>query len=305
MQSMASVAHRIQKILAEKRAASSQAATMTNSRGSLEKEVDKCPECKGMGYLIAEDGWTVLLGPDNRPLVCKCQKQKLTKERMRAAMIPDEFVDAELDNYEVTNPAQETLYNAIISYLNDFEQLMGVKAEERSRQNSIGFIAKFGEQKFKMIRDYKEQAQAKRMHNNFGLGKTHLQVAAAKELIKRGHSVLIVSDVVLMDELMMAKRADDQGASYFKLLGQVINAQVLVWDDIGKSSPSEARKSTYFQIINERYKARRPILFSSNEDVETLGDRIGDGALSRLLGMSRGRLYRVEGPDYRLTGGVQ
>lgn len=143
------------------------------------------------------------------------------------------------------------------------------------------------------------------MYNSFGLGKTHLQIGAAKELINRGHPVLIVSDVMLMDELAQARAADDGSAEFNRILRQVIQYDVLVWDDIGKSNPSEFKRSMYFQIINERYKARRPILFSSNEDMETLADRIGDGALSRLFGMARGRIYRVEGPDYRLTGGIQ
>ncbi|WP_168188855.1 hypothetical protein [Thermoflavimicrobium daqui] len=47
---------------------------------------------------------------------------------------------------------------------------------------------------------------------------------------------------------------------------------------------------------------KRPILFSSNEDIETLAGRIGDGAASRLLGMAKGRIYRVEGADFRLLG---
>jgi DNA replication protein DnaC len=72
-------------------------------------------------------------------------------------------------------------------------------------------------------------------------------------------------------------------------------------DDIGKTNPTKAKRSMYFHIINERYKAQRPIIYSSNEDAESLTDRIGDASASRLLGMSRGRIVRVEGPDYRLT----
>lgn len=292
------VQKRVNKILA-----GSKTQDLTSTRDYSEKE-DKCPDCNGMGYLVAEDGWTVLLGADDRPLECHCQKKKNVQQRMRAAMIPDEFFDARLDSYERSNHTQEALYTAIITYLKEIDQFMKLKPSKRPKQNSIGFVAEIGEQRFKQIHNFEEQQAAKMKYNSFGLGKTHLQIAAAKEMIKRGYSVLVVSDVLLMEELMQAKMADDRSASFFKLLGQVINAEILVWDDIGKSNPTEARKSAYFTIINERYKARRPIIYSSNECTATLPDRIGDGAFSRLMGMSRGHIYRVKGPDYRIGGNL-
>lgn len=106
-----------------------------------------------------------------------------------------------------------------------------------------------------------------------------------------------------MDELMAKKR--EYVEDYNKSLHTVSNVPILVWDDIGKSSPTESRKSAYYQIINERYRNQRPIIFSSNEDVETLADRIGDASSSRLLSMARGRLCQVSGPDYRLVGDLQ
>lgn len=99
---------------------------------------------------------------------------------------------------------------------------------------------------------------------------------------------MVISDVVLLDELMAAKQIRDGGLEANRILGSVIHAPILVWDDIGKSNPTDAKEKAYFHIINERYKAQRPILYSSNEDVETLEDRIGPGATSRLLGMSKG-----------------
>jgi DNA replication protein DnaC len=222
--------------------------------------------------------------------------QKRLIRRMKNAMIPDEFKDAEFFTYNVTNQTQKLLYNAAQDYVANFER---IRTEER---NSIGFIAKYGERRLREIRDPVKRGQAKQKHNNFGLGKTHLQVAIAKELIRRGTSVLIVSDVSLMGDLSQARQYDDEGEEFNRLLGTVVKAPVLVWDDIGKAKISEFRLDMYYTIINERYKARRPIIYSSNEDSETLAERIGDAATSRLFGMSKGRIYAVEGPDYRMMG---
>ena len=78
------------------------------------------------------------------------------------------------------------LYETIVKYLRNFEEIKGTK------QNSLGFIATFGELRIKQLEPSK-RAQAKREHNSFGLGKTHLQVAA-KYLMKQGYSVLLISD---------------------------------------------------------------------------------------------------------------
>lgn len=211
-------------------------------------------------------------------------------------MIPEEFEEAELSTYRVNNQTQAGMLQAIREYLESFEIIKDTK------HNSIGFMAAFGEQRLREIKDSTRRAKEKAMHNNFGLGKTHLQVAAAKELIKGGYAVLCLSDVSFMDELSKARVYDDEGETVNRLLSGAIQAPVLVWDDIGKAKPSDYRLDMYYQIINERYKAKRPILFSSNEDQETLTERIGDAAASRLLGMARGRVFQVEGRDYRLGG---
>lgn len=245
-----------------------------------------CPHGCVDGFIL--DGWTAR--------ECECQIQRRLLARMKNAMIPEEFENAEFSTYRVTNSTQQGMLEAITAYLNDFDRI------RNQQHNSFGFVAVFGEQRLREIKNPAQRAQMKALHNNFGLGKTHLQIAAAKELIRRGYAVLCISDVAFMDELSKARGYNDEGEATNRLLGAVIQAPVLVWDDIGKAKPSEYRLDMYYQIINERYKAKRPIIFSSNEDTETLAERIGDAAASRLFGMAKGRVYAVEGPDYRLVG---
>jgi DNA replication protein DnaC len=207
-------------------------------------------------------------------------------------LIPEEFQNARFDNYKQEYETQRVMYQASVDYLKVFETV------KRTSNNSFGFMAVFGEQRLKEL-PHKERAEMKAKHNNFGLGKTHLQAAMAKWLINHGHSVLMVSDVTFMDDLTQAKMARDEGASLAKLLNSASKVDVLVWDDIGKSKYSEAKESLYYNIINDRYRNHKPILFSSNEDDETLADKIGFAAASRLFGMSKEHLYEVEGTDYR------
>lgn len=230
---------------------------------------------------------------------CRCMSQRAAQSRLQYAMIPEEFDEAAFETYRTDSNVQVGMLQKITEYLKEFDSI-------RSKtSNSFGFIAKFGEQKLRDIKNSAQRSSLKAKHNNFGVGKTHLQMAAAKELIGRGYTVLCISDVAYMDEVSKSRVYNDNGEAVNKLIGAAVQAAVLIWDDIGKAKPSEFRHDMYYQVINERYKTRRPIIFSSNEDSETLSERIGDASASRLLGMARGRVYAVEGPDHRLTGGTK
>ena len=79
------------------------------------------------------------------------------------------------------------LYETIVKYLRNFEEIKGTK------QNSLGFIATFGELRIKQLEPSK-RAQAKREHNSFGLGKHICKWRQRKYLMKQGYSVLLISD---------------------------------------------------------------------------------------------------------------
>jgi DNA replication protein DnaC len=232
---------------------------------------------------------------------CECRERKAWKRRFKQALIPDEFIHANFENYKRLNPFQQTMYQMTVDYLNEFSVL---KQEDGTKKKIIpnknfGLIAVFGEQRLKEL-PISERSIVKQQHNNFGIGKTHLQIALAKRLIKDGFNVLIVSDVTFMDELIQAKMMNDEGETLNRLLHSAIHADVLVWDDIGKAKWSEAKESLYYQIINERYRKQKPIVFNSNEDRGTLSEKIGYAAASRLIGQCGSYLLEVEGEDFRL-----
>ncbi|MGQ0517822.1 ATP-binding protein, partial [Bacillus sp. D-CC] len=86
---------------------------------------------------------------------------------MKNAMIPEEFTNARFDSYKRETKQQKLLYKTMVEYLHYFKQI------KETKQNSLGFVATFGELRIKQLEPAK-RAQAKREHNSFGLGKTHL-----------------------------------------------------------------------------------------------------------------------------------
>ncbi|WP_237680866.1 ATP-binding protein [Heyndrickxia coagulans] len=260
----------------------------------------ECPICKDTEFVFYrnEQGYEVA-----KP--CECRERKAWRRRFRNSMIPDEFTNANFENYQRTSQIQEDMYDLTKRYLQEYKMVTNENGEKKKTVSShnFGLIAVFGEQRLKELPSA-ERAAVKQQHNNFGIGKTHLQIALAKRLIKDGFNVLVVSDVTFMDELIQARMMNDEGEQLNRLLNAATNADVLIWDDIGKVKWSEAKESLYYQIINERYRKQKPIVFNSNEDRGTLAEKIGYAAASRLIGQCGNYLLEAEGTDWRLKKGA-
>lgn len=240
-----------------------------------------CNKCNDTEFVILSN---------NTVGFCGCRKQKELQRRVKSSMIDPANLNATFENFKVLHH-NRIMYECITGYARDFERIRGEK------NNSIGFLALVGEMTIKaanMVDRQKLMAE----HNNFGLGKTHLQSALAMHLINRGVAVLMVNDADVIAELREAQFTNEIGSK----LSEIMNADLLIWDDLGKSKYKEWAQTQVYQIINHRYRHGLPIAFSSNEDPETLAEKIGGATVSRLYQMCRGRWLEVEGPDYRLYG---
>ena len=77
---------------------------------------------------------------------------------------------------------------------------------------------------------------------------------------------------------------------------------LLLLDDVGKESPSNFTRETYWYIIDERVKTGLPVIISSRLEFEgerSLETLMGEDTVSRLYGMTRGEFIEMEGKDYR------
>src|SRR5262249_52931675 len=85
-----------------------------------------------------------------------------------------------------------------------------------------------------------------------GAGKTHLAVAALRELINRGHSGYYCEYGSLLREIQQSyKDSGEQTES--RLLKPLLSAEVLLLDDLGCIKPSDWVRDTVGYILNSRY----------------------------------------------------
>src|ERR1700712_4239147 len=132
-----------------------------------------------------------------------------------------------------------------------------------------------------------------------GVGKSYLGCALGQQGCRRGLRVLYRRMPRLFDELTLAK-AD---GTYAKLLRKLARAQLLILDDLGLGSPSDAQRHDLLEVLEDRYGSRATVVTShlARESWhEWLGDpTLADAILDRLVHNA----YKIDltGPSRRKT----
>ncbi len=161
-----------------------------------------------------------------------------------------------------------------------------------------------------------------------GTGKTHLAVAALRELVEtKGVRGVYLNALELVQQLQMS--FDGGGASREEILAPITEAELLVLDELGAGRLTDWVRDLLYYVINSRYMAQRVTIFTSNyldggatpmarageerhgstdaliasgqlkpaSYEETLADRISARLRSRLFEMCD--LVELRGQDYR------
>jgi DNA replication protein DnaC len=115
---------------------------------------------------------------------------------------------------------------------------------------------------------------------SFGTGKTHLAAAIINALRERRVTARFASAPQLIRAIEDARKSYDQ-TRHIALLQQLAETPLLVLDDIDKIRSTEDRQDFFFLILDQRNKAKRPTIVTTNK-YDDLEKYIGGAALSRL-----------------------
>jgi DNA replication protein DnaC len=142
-----------------------------------------------------------------------------------------------------------------------------------------------------------------------GVGKTHLAVAVLRLVIQQKGARGLFYDTRELLRLIRSTYNPLVRSAEMDVLTPVMQADLLVLDDLGAEKTSEWVEETLNLIVNTRYNERRATLFTSNfenrEDVtdpDSLSARVGFRMWSRLHEMCdfvvlKGVDFRIAGPD--------
>jgi DNA replication protein DnaC len=222
---------------------------------------------------ICEDtGWkSVTIDGVARVTRCECVRGKTLERRLSDARIPPRYQRCTLDTF-VTYPNEELL-----------------RAVESARRFAGAFPVV---QKGLML------------IGPPGIGKTHIAVSALKHVIDRtGAKGLYYDTRALLRDIRNTYNPVTHTAE-MDVIRPVMDAELLVLDDLGAERLTDWVEETMSLIVNTRYNERRATIFTSNyEDLPDEGElnsllvRVGFRLHSRLREMCE--FLEYDGPDYR------
>lgn len=127
-----------------------------------------------------------------------------------------------------------------------------------------------------------------------GLGKTHLSLSIASELLKKGYSVVYRS----VPEFVRVLNSDQFGKTDNNTIQLVSDCDLLILDDLGAEHSTDYSESLVYQLLNARFSVNKPIIASTNLDGNEIKARYQDRIWSRLFSM---RVLLFCGTDNRLS----
>lgn len=243
-----------------------------------------CKSCKTPRYFVSDDKKYVIR------CLCKCQEE--ARDKKEAEDIVRRRSEALNERYKLS--------------------LLG------ERYKNILFadatITKFNESAFKKCYNYVKSAEIV-LENNIGLyiygenstGKTFLAACICNELLRKGYRCIYTNIATILNEIHRSFNAGNKGENM--LMNRLQFYEFAFIDDLGKdfigreynATASKWAEEKLFEVINARYNAQKPIVFTSNYSITDLERVLKlDKAIVERINEMATRVLKLNGDDFRL-----
>lgn len=146
----------------------------------------------------------------------------------------------------------------------------GIKKRFRNAQTTIpaatSYLVAFGE----------NRGRGLYIRGGTGAGKTTAACAIARALVCSGYSVLVTTTLSMLDTI---RDGYDSGVRGADAIARWSTCDLLVLDDLGKENANSWAMTTLFQVVNDRYEAMLPTIFTSQyriDEIEKMMSRSGE-----------------------------
>ncbi len=229
-----------------------------------------CEQCGGTGWKRLEEGGL------RRVVRCDCWSAALVARLLADARIPPRYRRCDLDSFKDYNDNLSTAVRRAKSFV------AGWPAVEKG----LLFLGPPG------------------------VGKTHLAVAVLRKAVTEKNARGLFYDTRDLLRVIRSTYNPQVRAVEMDILRPVMNAELLVLDDLGAEKTSEWVEETLNLVVNTRYNERRATILTSNfvettstdpsDLTESIEERVGYRMWSRLHEMCE--IVTLGGPDVRQLG---
>lgn len=211
-----------------------------------------CVKCADTGYIEQE----------NRTVVCDCLK------KLMADIACEQLNDA--------SPLSLSTFDSFkLDYYSD--------APDRSGTVPLNRMSKI----YNYCREYADTfSTASRsilMRGATGLGKTHLSLAIANEVLRKGMSVVYVSAPDILSKLER-EHFTYQYQNEENTIDALTKCDLLIIDDLGTEFVTPFTVSTMYNIFNSRILSGKPIIMNTNLTLNEILETYSQRFVSRMMG---------------------
>lgn len=225
----------------------------------------RCPACRDTGFV------------NGKP--CRCYKQ---------AVIEHFYMDP--GRRELLNRENFSTFRPELFSKERTDETTGLSYYDMMQQNvqrMKDFCVNFETRKRNLI-----------IYGNTGVGKSFLTNCIAKALMDRGYTVMSTSANHLFELLENHRfHRNDEGNEGARNCDMLTECDLLIIDDLGSEMITSFTKTELFNLIETRSHLNKPIIISTNLNLDEIRKRYSDRISSRLF------LYTavpIEGDDLRV-----
>ena len=205
-----------------------------------------CPHCGGNGYVGAQ--------------ICQCLKALCVQEQRKE--MGAAFQNAGFDTF-------------LLEYYSDVV-IPQVKMSPRSvMEKTLNSCRRYA-------RNFNMDAGNLLLSGGTGLGKTHLALAIGAAVGEQGYSVCYETAAGLFGKLEKAKFAPSEET--IREAEKLEKCDLLILDDLGTEMPSQFVTAALYSLLNTRLLAKRPMIITTNLNVDEAASRYSMQIASRLYG---------------------